>query len=104
MKITTKRLKQIIAEEMQNLNLSEMDDTSADAAMSFDKKAIMDLASYFTNEGMALRESVVNAVESMVLQDPAAQALARDIQPPREQSILEALMMSLTKGIELRKN
>ena len=102
MKITTKRLKQIIAEEMQKL--SEMDDTTGMGAQAADPSAIMDLASYFTNEGVALRQSIVKAVENMVMQDPSAMAVANKIQPPIEQSILEALMMSLTKGINLRRD
>ena len=36
MKITQKRLKEIIKEELENLNLSEMEDTSSDTAAAME--------------------------------------------------------------------
>ena len=79
MKITQKRLKEIIAEEMSKLNETfgrHMAGQNYRAAQGFDKQAIQQLAMEF---------------EKLILSSPAV----KDIQPPREGSIVQACQMAV---------
>jgi hypothetical protein len=63
MKITQKRLKEIIKEELENLNLSEMDDTSSDTAAAMEGSDHMALLQMLNQPGW--EEKFRNALSTL---------------------------------------
>ena len=95
MQITTKRLKEIIKEEMQRLDEGfgrHMAGATYDAARGFDAQAIEQLAEEFKN----IHKSNARSFQDFIANSPAA----KNIQPPREGSIMDALKMAMMPETE----